>query len=392
LILSILGWAASKTLNDAPDWLLSVVAGLAAAGIALVASAGRALLANVCKGRDLQVIAVAATVVAFYWPKPWTFPALIVLGGLITLFFKRKEVFKIADIANDGVTRLGFGKVGGGLLLAVWAVVLVATVVAAGQTAYEGNEELHWFAAFYRTGSIIFGGGQVVLPMLFNDVVSLDCSGGVVVPPASNGTTSSTICVEAPGSWMSADEFYAGLALAQAMPGPLFNFAAYLGKRARWLPGCWADSPVIQHGAERTGRLPCVGPSDSPLFLPCFAGAVVAQNAGVFPITGIALCWVGLFAPGILIIFGILPYWGAFRRWQVYRRALPGLNAAAVGLVLASVFQLSLGAYSVSPFPTTSVAVGIVAYGATDVLGIPAPAVVLGGGVLGVIAWAANMK
>lgn len=81
----------------------------------------------------------------------------------------------------------------------------------------------------------------------------------------------------------------------------------------------------------------------------------------------------------------------AFRQWQIYRRALPGLNAAAVGLIVASVFQLTLSAWSTSPFPTTSICIGILAYGATEVLAVPAPFVVVGGGVIGVIGWAADM-
>lgn len=72
-------------------------------------------------------------------------------------------------------------------------------------------------------------------------------------------------------------------------------------------------------------------------------------------------------------------------------RALPGLNSAAVGLIIASVFQLTLTAYSGSPFPSASICILIVAFGATEVLAVPAPFVVLGGGVLGVIAWATGM-
>lgn len=196
--------------------------------------------------------------------------------------------------------------------------------------------------------------------MLYNDVVAADCADqSVRCCPVDGSTTDSDIieyCKSKEGqydsnckcSWMSGNEFYAGLALAQAMPGPLFNFAAYLG-------------------------------------------AVIAQNGGVFPILGIIICWVGLFAPGIMLIFAILPYWGAFRKWKLYRHALPGLNSAAVGLIISSVFQLSLNAYVSSPFPTTSICIGILAFAATDVVTIPAPFVVVGGGVIGVIGWAANM-
>lgn len=109
--------------------------------------------------------------------------------------------------------------------------------------------------------------------MLFNVVVQLDCT------PVEGGSKGQQTCVEAPSSWMSQDQFYAGLALAQAMPGPLFNFAAYLG-------------------------------------------AVIAKNAGVNAVLGVVICWVALFAPGIILIFAILPWWGMFRQWQFYRRCV----------------------------------------------------------------------
>ncbi len=70
-------------------------AGLAAAGIALVASAALGLVKNICKGRLLQVIATVSAVVAFYYPKPWTFPAVIIVGGLATIILKRKDVIKV---------------------------------------------------------------------------------------------------------------------------------------------------------------------------------------------------------------------------------------------------------------------------------------------------------
>lgn len=361
LILSILGWAAARILHQNIGWLNGLVAGLAAAGIALVASAAIALTKNICKTRLLQVIATAAGVIAYYYPKPWTFPSVIVAGGLITLVAMWRQNVKISDVDGDiGVDRLGFNKVGGALLIAVWIAVLVSTVVIAGKTGYYQNEELHWFAAFYRTGSIIFGGGQVVLPMLYNVVVEANCQDqSQRCCPVDSNTMNQTlidICAGSsassdPGcacSWMSGGEFYAGLALAQAMPGPLFNFAAYLG-------------------------------------------AVIALNANVFAILGIIICWIGLFAPGIILIFAILPFWGAFRKWQVYKKALPGLNSAAIGLIIAAVFQLTLSAYSVSPFPHASICIGIIVFGATEILNIPAPIAVIGGGVLGIIAWATHM-
>jgi chromate transporter len=292
LVLSVLGWAAARVLDRNTPWLNGLVAGLAAAGIALVASASQGLTRNICKTRLTLVLATAAAVVAYYYPKPWTFPALIVAGGLVSVVALRRDTVKVGD-SSAGVDRLGFSKLGGGLLIATWAAVLVAVLVLAGGREYASSRELHWFAAFYRTGSIIFGGGQVVLPMLYNDVVAADCAdqsqrccpGPAAAGAGVDAAAAAAACAGAGAgadpacvcSWMSGNEFYAGLALAQAMPGPLFNFAAYLG-------------------------------------------AVVALNAGVFAVVGIVTCWVALFAPGIILIFAILPFWGAFRKWQVYRR------------------------------------------------------------------------
>lgn len=87
----------------------------------------------------------------------------------------------------------------------------------------------------------------------------------------------------------------------------------------------------------------------------------------------------------------MLPIWGKVRNWGLYRRALPGLNAAGVGLIIASVFSLALGALGVSDFKVTSLCIGVIAFTAVDQLKWFEPAVVLGGGVLGIIAWAAGM-
>lgn len=179
-MLAILGWVASKVLDEStPDWLNALVAGLAAAGVALVAAAALQLVRNICKGRLLQVgaqvggrggvqlrhgaagrggarwlrrpcvhgtgrrlpahararrrcchppdspthraslpsrgpppqvLCTLAAVVAYYWPKPWTFPALIVIGGLVTLVVKRKDVVQVGGRGRAGEARAGQGK------------------------------------------------------------------------------------------------------------------------------------------------------------------------------------------------------------------------------------------------------------------------------------------
>lgn len=104
-------------------------------------------------------------------------------------------------------------------------------------------------------------------------------------------------CQETADTWVTEEQFKAGLALIHAMPGPMFNLSAYLG-------------------------------------------AVTAVRTGWNPLVGVAACWLGLFGPGIMLMYGLLPFWGGFRSSEVYRRALPGLNAAAVGLVVMAVFSM----------------------------------------------------
>jgi chromate transport protein ChrA len=123
------------------------------------------------------------------------------------------------------------------------------------------------FDTFFRAGALVFGGGHVVLPLLH----------GAVVDPG----------------WVSNDRFLAGYGAAQAVPGPLFTFAAYLGAVATVSPGWWA-------------------------------GATIAL--------------VAIFLPSFLLIFGALPFWDLLRRSSGFRRALAGTNAAVVGILLAALY------------------------------------------------------
>lgn len=93
----------------------------------------------------------------------------------------------------------------------------------------------------------------------------------------------------------------------------------------------------------------------------------------------------------MLCCAGVLPIWGKARNWGLYRRALPGLNASGVGLIIASVFSLALGALGVSDLKSTSLCIGVIAFTAVDQLKCFEPGVVVGGGVMGIVAWAAGM-
>ncbi len=122
--------------------------------------------------------------------------------------------------------------------------------------------------SFFRSGSLVFGGGHVVLPLLQSEVV--------------------------PPGWVSNDAFLAGYGAAQAVPGPLFTFAAYLGT-------------VM---------------SDEP-------------NG----VAGGLICLLAIFASSFLLVIGAMPFWDALRRIGAVRNALLGVNAAVVGLLLAALYD-----------------------------------------------------
>ena len=128
------------------------------------------------------------------------------------------------------------------------------------------------------------------------------------------------------------------------------------------------------------------------------AGSAVAgagssgKNGSLNAVLGAFLGWLGLNSPGILLFYGLLPWWASFRHFQVYRRMLPGLNAAAVGLVTSAAISLAISLRAASPFPNATVSIGMAVFAVTEVLKVPVPLAVLGGGVLGVVAWAAGMN
>ena len=130
-----------------------------------------------------------------------------------------------------------------------------------------------------------------------------------------------------------------------------------------------------------------------PLFnLSAYIGAVAARRAHVNVLAGIFAAWFGLFGPGVLLIYGVLPFWGQFRKQPIYRRMLPGLNSSAVGLVVAAVFAMAFKIRDISPFPDASVCIGFLAFYATHFMKRDAPLVVAASGVLGIIAWATGMS
>ena len=125
----------------------------------MVASAAKSLTHKTCTTKITMAINATAAVVVYYYSPTWIFPVLLVLGGLVTLVACQNDTSS-QDV--EDIESLGVGRSFGTVLIVTWLVVLVASIAAREGTSYHTHKELHWWESFYRIGSLIFGGGQVM--------------------------------------------------------------------------------------------------------------------------------------------------------------------------------------------------------------------------------------
>jgi chromate transporter len=234
--------------------------GLKAAAVAVVAQAVLGMARTLAPDRTRATLAVAAAVAALAVPSAFGQIGAIVLGGAIGVVLLPRPP------AEEHVALpLAVSRTTGALLLAIFALLLIGLPILAVASSSQALKE---FDAFYRAGSLVFGGGHVVLPLLQ----------AAVVPPG----------------WVSDASFLAGYGAAQAVPGPLFTFAAYLG---------------AVMGPEPNGWL------------------------------GATICLVAIFLPSFFLVIGAMPFWETLRRGAIAQAALAGVNAAVVGLLLAALYR-----------------------------------------------------
>lgn len=231
--------------------------GLKLVAVAIVAQAVMGMARSLCPDRVRASIATIALVVMLVAPWSVLQIAIIVAGGLAGWILCSGDAVTAPDSIEMPVSR----KLGVVCLAAFFLLLGVAFApVRAGALAL--------FDAFYRSGALVFGGGHVVLPLLRNAVVL-------------------------PG-WVSENSFLAGYGAAQAVPGPLFTFSAYLGAVAHLPPG---------------------------------------------GVAGAAVALVAIFVPGILCLLGTLPFWHELRSKPGAQAAMRGTNAAVVGLLGAALYN-----------------------------------------------------
>jgi chromate transporter len=237
----------------------AAIHGLKLVALAVVAQGVLGMIRQLCPDRPRQTIGALAAVIILLFGHAWVQLAVVALGAIAGAALCRAVV-----PAPGGGMDFRYGAALGWTLLVVFALLLLGLPLA----ARGGSNLIAVTEAFYRAGALVFGGGHVVLPLLEETVVK-------------------------PG-WISIDEFLAGYGAAQAVPGPMFTLAAYLGAR---LPG--AEGGVV--------------------------GASIATAA--------------IFLPGFLLVAGVLPLWCVIAGHPIAARAIAGVNAAVVGLLGAALYD-----------------------------------------------------
>ncbi|GAA0404104.1 chromate transporter [Paenibacillus motobuensis] len=254
LILAIFAFTLKNNNIGGAGWLH----GLMIAAVAIVAQAVWGMARSLAPDRTRGTIAILVAIITLLWPSAYTQLILIAVAGLVGRFFLAKsgniETSRPQiDTSLSRRTAVIAWIIFFGLLI---GLPLLRTIVH--------SRWLALFDTFYRAGSLVFGGGHVVLPILQAEMV--------------------------PSGWLTDAQFLAGYGAAQAVPGPLFTFSAYLG--------------TVMNG---------------------WAGAVVALFA--------------MFLPSFLLVIGTLPYWDTIRRRPNFQSVFKGINAAVVGILLAALYD-----------------------------------------------------
>ena len=234
--------------------------GLKVVAVAVVAQAVWGMARSLCPDRERATIAIVASIVTLTWPNAVGQLSSIAVAGLVGLFAFR-------DTSATSLSHMCF-PIGKELGVAAWIVFLILLVGFPLVRQSVSSHALEVFDSFFRVGSLVFGGGHVVLPLLQTEVVG-------------------------PG-WVTNEQFVAGYGAAQAVPGPLFTFSAYLGAVMATEPNGW---------------------------------------------TGAALALLAIFLPSFLLLTGALPFWDLLRSMPAFQSALKGINAAVVGLLLTALYN-----------------------------------------------------
>ncbi|WP_368457601.1 chromate efflux transporter [Microbulbifer sp. TYP-18] len=257
---AILMLAAALWLMRWPEssWLAGVMHGLKVFAVAVVMDALWQMGQKLSRGLPRLAITLSVAALVLLWRSPWSQIVAIAAAALCGALWLRGRV---PMPSSEVLARPGSGRLAS-LALILFGLLLLSALLGWGLVGGE------LFDSFYRAGALVFGGGHVVLPLLEQQPLVHQ---------------------------LPTEDFLFGYSLAQAVPGPMFTLATYLGT----LLGIQDGAPV--------------------------AGAVVATIA--------------IFLPGWLLLLGVMPHWGALQSWRLAAAAIAGVGAAAVGLLLAALIN-----------------------------------------------------
>lgn len=256
LILVIIGLGLARIdVSQHQNWLH----GLKVVAVAVVAQAVLGMAKKLCPDKERASIAIVASVIVLSANSAIAQVLVLVIAGLFGAFFLKPT----ADLPHEPLHK-GSRSVGAFFLTIFFGLLILLPIL---RPIYQ-VQELKLFDSFFRAGSLVFGGGHVVLPLLQAEVV--------------------------PTGWVSNDLFMAGYGMANAIPGPLFAFSAYLGSVSSVQPNGWL---------------------------------------------GAFICLVAAFLPSFLLVVGTIPFWEKLRGFPKVRQSMLGINAAVVGILIAALYN-----------------------------------------------------
>jgi len=269
---------------------------------------------NTKTGISLMVI---AAVTSYFIQTPFVFPVILFASGLISAMKYR---------AQPKEDKKGITIRWSNFILWLGVLVFAALLGWATRSVPYVTRPIRLFENFYRNGSLVFGGGQVLAPMLYTEFVEKDSTEDRIRPIEF---------VKKP--YLNHDEFLTGYAIVQTLPGPVFAFSAYIGSLAMREYGTWGE----------------------------IAGAFMSAA--------------GIFLPGAFLIFFVIRFWDSLKKYRAVRASLEGITAASAGLIAASAIILFQPLdYTVLNFSITVGTFCLLAF-----TRLPSPLIIVGGLILG---------
>lgn len=266
--------------------------GLKVVAVAVVAQAVLGMAKKLCPDKERATIAVISSVIVLFASSAIIQILVLLVAGLFGAYFLKSS----NELPHEPLHK-GRRRVGAIFLLLFFGFLVVLPMLR------PIAQELKLFDSFYRAGALVFGGGHVVLPLLKAEVV--------------------------PTGWVTNDLFMAGYGVANAIPGPLFAFSAYLGAVSSSSPNEWM---------------------------------------------GAFICLVAAFLPSFLLVVGALPFWEKMRSLPKIRQSMLGLNAAVVGILLAALYN---PVWTSAIFSSKDFALAAVGFLLLEIWKLPSWAVVL---------------